>query len=152
MTNLSIKFKRSLVIYLILFISTYDLLGNEALNNISNYDNIVLAESIESNGSIEIVLVDLLKGRLDVNSFAYLKSSSGFGTNSKAGGLFLYYISHDESGLVKNGAVRIRNDYTISSRGVIFHLLELYNHLGLSRNNHTFPKFLDKLSNKNEPE
>lgn len=142
MMNFSFLVKWRLIICLA-FLTICDLRGNEVIENISNYDSIVLAKSIKFNESNEIVIVDILKGSMNDKSFTYLQSLSGFSDDSERHMLFLYYISHNDNGLVKNGAVKICEDLTILSRGLKFHILDLYRHLKLTRSNHTFPKFID---------
>lgn len=134
----------SLIIFLLISTIATQAFGNQSIDEISSYHNIILVENIETNNSNENLVVDILKGKLDVHTFNLLKETSGFASENKAGGLFLFYTKINENGRLGFGAVRIMGDHTITRRGLNkFHLLELYQHLRLSEQNHTFPKFLD---------
>ena len=137
-----IKLFNCILILLIFFSISTQVSGNQSIEKILSYHTIILAENSDINNSIENVVVDILKGKLDINSFNLLKESSGFAVANKPGGLFLFYIKINENGQLSFGSTKVNSDYTVMCLNR-FNLLDLYKHLGLEEHNHTFPKFLD---------
>jgi len=115
----------------------------ESLKELTSYESIVLAKSIKHDELFDYVVIDIIKGSLNVRMFNLLRASAGFASDNDDD-LVLFYFTQNDFEPLRFGSVKIGKKHSIVWKGINseFHLMDVYREMNLTDANHGFPKFL----------